>query len=95
MNAVHAAARYLCASGALNNEDLQAAIRAYNQSDTYVQHVLDQAARYTDPSPAGLAGEPLAAEAATVADPSGTGPEQCLKPVDVDVREGRTFPVIE
>jgi len=21
--------------------------------------------------------------------------EQCLKPVDVDVREGRTFPVIE
>jgi len=22
-------------------------------------------------------------------------PEQCLKPVDVDVREGRTFPVIE
>ncbi len=23
------------------------------------------------------------------------GGEQCLKPVDVDVREGRTFPVIE
>ena len=38
-----------------------------------------------------------AALLAAVNAPRGDGmrDEQCLKPVDVDVREGRTFPVIE
>ncbi|CAM4528702.1 bifunctional lytic transglycosylase/C40 family peptidase [Nocardia ninae] len=49
-DAVHAAAFYLCDSGAPG--DLRAAIFAYNHADWYVDQVLDQAARYraTDPS---------------------------------------------
>ncbi|MGH3814231.1 MAG: hypothetical protein ACRDUV_17575 [Pseudonocardiaceae bacterium] len=62
------------AAAVQDTKDLRSAIRAYNHSDTYVQHVLDQAARYTTPPPpADPAGTPLAPEAATVADPSGTG----------------------
>ncbi|WP_040698606.1 C40 family peptidase [Nocardia vinacea] len=41
---VHAAAYYLCDSGAPG--DLRAAIFAYNHADWYVDQVLDQAARY-------------------------------------------------
>ncbi|BDT85618.1 transglycosylase SLT domain-containing protein [Nocardia cyriacigeorgica] len=49
-DAIHAAAFYLCDSGA--PADLHAAIFAYNHADWYVNQVLDQAARYraTDPS---------------------------------------------
>ncbi|MBV7706500.1 C40 family peptidase [Nocardia nova] len=43
-DAVHAAAYYLCDSGA--PADLHQAIFTYNHSDTYVAQVLDQAARY-------------------------------------------------
>ncbi|WP_063062196.1 C40 family peptidase [Nocardia sienata] len=43
-DAVHAAAFYLCDSGA--PADLRAAIFAYNHADWYVDQVLDQAARY-------------------------------------------------
>ncbi|MFE9785196.1 NlpC/P60 family protein [Nocardia salmonicida] len=43
-DAVHAAAFYLCDSGAPG--DLYAAIWAYNHADWYVIQVLDQAARY-------------------------------------------------
>lgn len=43
-DAVHAAAYYLCDSGA--PADLRAAIFAYNHADWYVDQVLDQAARY-------------------------------------------------
>ncbi|GAB2709533.1 C40 family peptidase [Nocardia thraciensis] len=49
-DAVHAAAFYLCDSGA--PDDLHRALFAYNHSDDYVQQVLDQAARYRlDPPP--------------------------------------------
>ncbi|WP_249644389.1 C40 family peptidase [Nocardia sputi] len=43
-DAIHAAAFYLCDSGAPG--DLRAAIWAYNHADWYVDQVLDQAARY-------------------------------------------------
>ncbi|MFF0492904.1 NlpC/P60 family protein [Nocardia sp. NPDC004068] len=43
-DAIHAAAYYLCDSGAPT--DLHAAIFAYNHADWYVDQVLDQAARY-------------------------------------------------
>lgn len=43
-DAIHAAAHYLCDSGA--PADLRAAIFAYNHADWYVDQVLDQAARY-------------------------------------------------
>ena len=44
-DAIHAAAHYLCDSGARNG-DLRAAIFAYNHVDWYVDDVLDHAARY-------------------------------------------------
>ncbi|WP_051023354.1 C40 family peptidase [Nocardia pneumoniae] len=43
-DAIHAAAHYLCDSGA--PADLRAAVFAYNHADWYVDQVLDQAARY-------------------------------------------------
>ncbi|MFX0581112.1 NlpC/P60 family protein [Nocardia nepalensis] len=43
-DAIHAAAYYLCDSGA--PADLRAAIFAYNHADWYVRDVLEQAARY-------------------------------------------------
>ncbi|RBO79808.1 C40 family peptidase [Nocardia puris] len=48
-DAVHAAAFYLCDSGAPG--DMYAAIFAYNHADWYVRQVLDQADRYADPAP--------------------------------------------
>jgi cell wall-associated NlpC family hydrolase len=57
-DAVYAAARYLCASGARNDVDLRAAIYAYNHDDSYVAEVLSYAAAYatgavaTTPAPA-------------------------------------------
>ncbi|WP_201295309.1 MULTISPECIES: bifunctional lytic transglycosylase/C40 family peptidase [Nocardia] len=50
-DAVHAAAFYLCDSGA--PADLRAAIWAYNHADWYVDQVLDQAARYRATTPSG------------------------------------------
>ncbi len=47
VDAIHAAARYLCATGARNSTDLPAALYAYNHSHTYVTDVLAQAAAYT------------------------------------------------
>ncbi|WP_310406922.1 C40 family peptidase [Nocardia kruczakiae] len=44
-DAIHAAAFYLCDSGA-DRGDVRAAIFAYNHADWYVQQVLDQADRY-------------------------------------------------
>ena len=51
VDAVHAAARYLCASGALTN--LSAAIYAYNHSAAYVAQVLDLAAAYASVATSG------------------------------------------
>ncbi|WP_433524068.1 NlpC/P60 family protein [Nocardia pseudovaccinii] len=49
-DAIHAAAHYLCDSGA--PADLRAAIFAYNHADWYVDQVLAQASRYRlDPPP--------------------------------------------
>jgi hypothetical protein len=45
VDAVHAAARYLCASGAATG-DLQTALFAYNHSDLYVHNVMTVAAGY-------------------------------------------------
>lgn len=44
--AVYAAARDLCANGAANGANLNAAVYAYNHSDTYVSEVLDLANSY-------------------------------------------------
>ncbi|WP_420813870.1 NlpC/P60 family protein [Phytoactinopolyspora endophytica] len=46
INAIHAAARYLCDSGARHARDLHAAIWAYNHSDAYVANVLSKANVY-------------------------------------------------
>ncbi|MFE3444982.1 NlpC/P60 family protein [Nocardia sp. NPDC059180] len=48
-DAVHAAAYYLCDSGAPS--DMYAAIWTYNNADWYVRKVLDQADRYGTPAP--------------------------------------------
>lgn len=45
-DAVYAAARMLCANGAANGANLNAAVFAYNHSDTYVSEVLDLASSY-------------------------------------------------
>jgi len=59
-DAIYAAARYLCASGAAGGRDTAGAIFAYNHADWYVRGVLARAATYTAPapSPPGTAGPP-------------------------------------
>ncbi|WP_280479855.1 NlpC/P60 family protein [Nocardia asiatica] len=71
-DAIHAAAHYLCDSGAPT--DLRAAIFAYNHADWYVEQVLDQAARYRATTPSGSgdchtiqAASPAAAQAISFA----------------------------
>ena len=57
-DAIPAAARYLCASGAPG--DLSGALWAYNHADWYVAQVLEQARAYTaEPAPAGPLGPGL------------------------------------
>jgi cell wall-associated NlpC family hydrolase len=46
VDAVHAAARYLCASGARGGADIRAAVFAYNHSTAYVNQVLTVARGY-------------------------------------------------
>ncbi|MFE4832711.1 NlpC/P60 family protein [Streptomyces sp. NPDC056672] len=46
VDAVHAAARLLCANGARNGENLRRAIWHYNHSNAYVDHVLEIADAY-------------------------------------------------
>lgn len=45
-DAIHAAASYLCESGARDGRDTYGAIFAYNHADWYVSQVLNQAAQY-------------------------------------------------
>ncbi|MFF5985945.1 C40 family peptidase [Prauserella flavalba] len=45
-DAIYAAAAYLCESGARDNRDLYGAVFTYNNSDSYVSQVLNQAAQY-------------------------------------------------
>ena len=47
-DAIHAAAYYLCDSGARDGKDLYRAIFTYNRADWYVRKVLDQAALYAE-----------------------------------------------
>lgn len=57
VDAVHAAARLLCAGGAREGRDLRHAVFAYNRSTPYVNQVLTIAAGYAaaDPAPGGAA----------------------------------------
>jgi len=50
-DAIYAAARYLCASGAAGGQNTAGAIFAYNHADWYVRDVLARAATYTAPGP--------------------------------------------
>ncbi|MCL7377037.1 bifunctional lytic transglycosylase/C40 family peptidase [Streptomyces sp. 35G-GA-8] len=52
VDAVHAAARLLCANGAKNGRNLRRAIWHYNHSDAYVDEVLKIASAYAASSPA-------------------------------------------
>jgi len=50
-DAIYAAARYLCASGAARGRSVAGAVFAYNHADWYVRDVLARAATYTAPGP--------------------------------------------
>lgn len=52
VDAIYAAARYLCASGAAGGRDVAGAVFAYNHAGWYVRGVLARAATYTAPRPA-------------------------------------------
>ncbi|MCO1575896.1 bifunctional lytic transglycosylase/C40 family peptidase [Crossiella sp. SN42] len=54
-DAIHAAAHYLCDSGARHGKDLYRAIFTYNRADWYVRKVLAQADRYAKADTAGTA----------------------------------------
>ncbi|WP_338596941.1 M23 family metallopeptidase [Saccharopolyspora sp. SCSIO 74807] len=51
VNAIYAASRYLCDSGARDGHDAYGAIFAYNRADWYVRKVLDQAQAYRAAAP--------------------------------------------
>jgi cell wall-associated NlpC family hydrolase len=57
-DAIFAAAFYLCDNGARDRRNLRGAIFAYNHDDSYVEHVLAQAARYARPVEACTAARP-------------------------------------
>jgi cell wall-associated NlpC family hydrolase len=54
-DAIHAAAYYLCDSGARDGKDLYRAIFTYNRADWYVRKVLDQATIYAQAASNGSA----------------------------------------
>jgi hypothetical protein len=74
-NAIHAAAFYLCDSGARDGRDLRAAIFAYNHATWYVDKVLDQAEKYRAAATAEPPGRRTTwpPERATVPDPTSGG----------------------
>ncbi|MFJ5679057.1 NlpC/P60 family protein [Streptomyces sp. NPDC093097] len=79
VDAVHAAARMLCAHGARNGKNLPAAVFAYNHSHTYVSDVLATARRYAarTPAPTGAAAQAVAFARAQLGTPyvwGGNGP---------------------
>lgn len=51
VDAIHAAARLLCANGARDNRDIRAALFSYNHDQRYVDQVLTQARRYQAAAP--------------------------------------------
>ncbi|MGE7434011.1 C40 family peptidase [Kitasatospora sp. NPDC001175] len=66
VDAVHAAARLLCASGARNGSDIRAAVFAYNHANWYVDKVLVQAREYAGADPLILTAPNRAAATAVV-----------------------------
>ncbi|WP_267244535.1 NlpC/P60 family protein [Streptomyces sp. PR69] len=81
VDAVHAAARLLCANGARNGRDLRRAIWHYNHSNAYVDHVLTIAAKYaaSAPEPGTAAGKAVAFARAQIGTPyvwGGDGPAE-------------------
>ncbi|WP_431947906.1 NlpC/P60 family protein [Actinacidiphila sp. bgisy167] len=81
VDAVHAAARLLCANGARNGRNLHRSIWHYNHSDTYVDHVLATARRYSaaEPAPTGAASKAVAFARAQLGTPyrwGGDGPTE-------------------
>lgn len=81
VDAVHAAARMLCANGAKNSTNLKRAIYTYNHSDAYVDKVLHIARRYTAaaPVPSGAAAKAIAFARAQIGTPyvwGGDGPAE-------------------
>ncbi|WP_319020072.1 NlpC/P60 family protein [Streptomyces sp. C8S0] len=81
VDAVHAAARLLCAHGARNGRDLRRAIWHYNHSNAYVDHVLTVAAKYaaSAPEPATAADKAVAFARAQIGTPyvwGGDGPAE-------------------
>ncbi|MEU8132172.1 bifunctional lytic transglycosylase/C40 family peptidase [Streptodolium elevatio] len=65
-DAIPAAARYLCASGARDGKDIRGAIFAYNHADWYVDKVLTQAAAYTA-APSSMPGSNAGSESQSAA----------------------------
>jgi cell wall-associated NlpC family hydrolase len=79
VDAVHAAARLLCANGARGGHDLRHAVYAYNHSTAYVDKVLTIAAGYAadEPAPGGAAATAVAFARAQLGTPyvwGGDGP---------------------
>jgi cell wall-associated NlpC family hydrolase len=77
VDAVHAAARLLCANGARNGQDLRRAVFAYNHSTTYVDKVLATAASYAAAAPTPAAATAVAFARAQLGTPyvwGGDGP---------------------
>ena len=66
-DAVYAAARLLCANGAVNGADLPGAIYAYNHSDAYVSQVLTLAQTLGPPQAAPVAGTAASTDAGAIA----------------------------
>lgn len=63
-DAIHAAAAYLCDSGARGGRNLRGAIFTYNRADWYVAQVLTQARQYRGAGPnVSVASEPVASRA--------------------------------
>ncbi|MFC7305109.1 NlpC/P60 family protein [Streptomyces monticola] len=81
VDAVHAAARLLCANGAKNNKNLRRAIWHYNHADWYVDKILKISGRYAAaaPVPTGAAGKAVTFARAQLGTPyvwGGDGPAE-------------------
>lgn len=66
-DAIPAAARYLCATGARDGKDLRGAVYAYNHDWDYVDTVLTRAATYAAPAPNSPAAVPGSAAQTAIA----------------------------
>jgi cell wall-associated NlpC family hydrolase len=81
VDAVHAAARLLCANGAKDGRNLRRAIWHYNHSDAYVDEVLKLASQYAaaEPAPSQAAAQAVTFARAQIGTPyvwGGDGPSE-------------------